>query len=285
MIKITEELDHFFYSPTAPHLENLDEGYFANLYNQIAKLEEQVLSVETASGKREQEMVCFIENMAHQIKNVLTSMQIQLDLLDSYANEKQRGYLEKCQKSVTRLTEETDRLLRSSQLAEGKIIMSNEAMNLTEETGLVIRALESIAEKRKVKVVLERSENVIYHGDAFWIAQAIENLIKNAIEHAGTDGEVRVSVKRKQTMACVRIEDSGDGIPEHEMEHLFRRFYRGSVSKSGYGIGLSMAQDVAAAHHGNVKVGNNPDGGAWFELNLLCMDRELYADAEDGKSD
>ena len=96
MIHITEELDHFSYCPSEPHLENLDEGYFANMYNQISKLEVQVLDMKENAAVREQEMINFIENMAHQVKNTLTSLQIQIDLLDICVDENQKRYLLKC---------------------------------------------------------------------------------------------------------------------------------------------------------------------------------------------
>lgn len=276
MVRITEELDQFFYCPIAPHTMNLDEGYFANMYNQIAKLEEQVLKVEKNSKVREQEMTVFIENMAHQIKNVLTAMQIQLDLLDNCSSEKAKGYLEKCQNSMSRLTWEIDRLLKSSQLAEGKITMINEPMNLVNETREVIKGLKSISDKKNITVILESVEDVIFSGDSFWISQAIENLIKNAIEHSVNGGQIKVYISKKHNMGSIRVEDSGSGILESEMENLFRRFYRGNINKSGYGIGLSMVRDIATAHHGNVKAGNNINGGAWFELNLLCIDNNIY---------
>lgn len=276
MVTITEELDQFFYSPKAPHTKNLDEGYFANMYNQIAKLEEQVLKVEMESQNREKEMTSFIENMAHQIKNVLTSMQIQIDLLGNCSSEKQGGYLEKCQNSMERLTWEIDRLLKSSQLAEGKITMMSEPVNLVNETRRVVKSLESISEKKDIEVLIGETDDIVFSGDQFWLSQAIENLVKNAIEHSVVGGKVKVDICKKNNMVSMRIEDSGAGILDSEMDNLFRRFYRGNINKSGYGIGLSMVKDIAEAHHGNVRAGNCIDGGAWFEMNLLCIDSDIY---------
>jgi len=276
MIAITEELDQFFYSPQALHTKNLDEGYFANMYNQIAKLEEQVLKTEMESQTREREMTSFIENMAHQIKNVLTSMQIQIDRLEDCSNEKRNGYLGKCQISMERLTWEIDRLLKSSQLAEGKITMINEPVNLLNEVSHVVKSLESISEKKDVDVIIEALDEVVFIGDQFWISQAIENLVKNAIEHSYPGGRVKIYICKKNNMASIRIENSGDAILESEMDNLFRRFYRGNANKSGYGIGLSMVKDIAKAHHGNVRAGNSINEGVWFEMNLLCIDSEIY---------
>lgn len=277
MIDITEELDHFSYCPSEPHLENLDEGYFANMYNQISKLEVQVLDMKENADVREQEMINFIENMAHQVKNTLTSLQIQIDLLDICVDENQKRYLLKCQDSVNRLTWEIDRLLKSSQLAEGKIVMLDEQINITEEVEKVIAALSSIADERNVNIKVAAANVIEYSGDKFWISQAIENVLKNAIEHTDTGGVINVDIAKKNSMVIIRIEDSGDGIIEQEIENVFRRFYRGNGNKTGYGIGLSMAKDIVEAHHGSIQAGNNLNKGAWFEIKLLCLDSsEIY---------
>lgn len=277
MIHITEELDHFSYCPSEPHLENLDEGYFANMYNQISKLEVQVLDMKENAAVREQEMINFIENMAHQVKNTLTSLQIQIDLLDICVDENQKRYLLKCQDSVNRLTWEIDRLLKSSQLAEGKIVMLDEQINITEEVEKVIAALSSIADERNVNIKVAAANVIEYSGDKFWISQAIENVLKNAIEHTDTGGVINVDIAKKNSMVIIRIEDSGDGIIEQEIENVFRRFYRGNGNKTGYGIGLSMAKDIVEAHHGSIQAGNNLNKGAWFEIKLLCLDSsEIY---------
>lgn len=272
MIELTEELDHFLYSPCEPHIENLEEGYFANMYNQISKLETQFLDMQKGLGVREAEMMEFIENMAHQVKNNITSLQIQIDLLGISADEKQKINLNKCQDSVNRLTWDIDRLLKSSQLAEGKIAMLDETMDIGDEVDKVIIALSSISEERNVIINVNKAEESTYSGDRFWISQAIENVIKNAIEHTDVGGHVDIRITKGNSLIIIRIEDSGNGIAEQELDNLFRRFYRGSDNKAGYGIGLSMAKDIIEAHHGSIQAGNNIDKGAWFEIRLLCLD-------------
>lgn len=272
MIELTEELDHFLYSPCEPHMENLEEGYFANMYNQISKLETQFLDMQKGLGAREGEMIEFIENMAHQVKNNITSLQIQIDLLGINADENQKINLNKCQDSVNRLTWDIDRLLKSSQLAEGKIAMLDESMDIGDEVDRVIIALSSISEDRNVTINVNKAEESTYSGDRFWISQAIENVIKNAIEHTDVGGHVDISITKDNSLIIIRVEDSGNGIAEQELDNLFRRFYRGSDNKTGYGIGLSMAKDIIEAHHGSIQAGNNIDKGAWFEIRLLCLD-------------
>lgn len=94
----------------------------------------------------------------------------------------------------------------------------------------------------------------------------------NAIEHTDAGGYVSISVTKSNSLIIIRVEDSGNGIAEQELDNLFRRFYRGSGNKASYGIGLSMAKDIVEAHHGIIQAGNNIDKGAWFEIRLLCLD-------------
>ena len=128
--RLTEQIEHFLLYPRDPPEESLAEGGAANLYNQISRLEQTLLLREEAAVRREGQMVRFTENMAHQMKNSLTALQIQLDMLGLHGDGADRETLQKGQRCMDRLTDEIDRILQSSQLAEGKIAMGFEPLDL-----------------------------------------------------------------------------------------------------------------------------------------------------------
>lgn len=266
--KLAEGIECFRLYPAQPARENLNEGALANLFNSVAALEEQYLYLSEQSGQRERETERFVENMAHQIKNVLTALQIQFDLLQADCGEEASPHLAKCQGCIDRLTWETDRILKSSQLARGKIKMIFEEMDLQRETERCVKQLQPLAQTRGVTIRVRGGETFPYSGDLFWISQALENLIKNAVEHTAPDTEVTVTLADDGRFLTVLVEDEGDGIPAEELPDLFRRFHRGAAAHAGYGVGLSMAKDIAEAHHGTLAAGNRPGGGAWFRMSL-----------------
>lgn len=110
--------------------------------------------------------------------------------------------------------------------------------------------------------------------DAPRAQQIFANLLDNACKHGGGKGEVSVEVGRENGAAVVRVSDEGPGIPPHELERVFHRFYRIDRSRSqpGTGLGLAIAKHLVALHGGAIRAYNrSPDGlggGATFEVRL-----------------
>jgi two-component system sensor histidine kinase BaeS len=108
--------------------------------------------------------------------------------------------------------------------------------------------------------------------DPFRVDQMINNLLSNALRHTPEGGFVAVEVGEERYRAVVTIHDSGSGIPEAAMPHLFERFFRADRSRSrsegGTGLGLAIARQLAEAHGGTLEAGNHPEGGAVFTLQL-----------------
>lgn len=264
--ELGRQMEHFLLYAEEPVSETLREGELANLDNQVSRLEQQLLYQRAQSCRREQEMTRFTENMTHQMKNAVTALQIQLDLLTARLPEGERPSIEKSQACLERLTGEIDRILRSSQLAAGKITMELGPVELGAEISACIERLKPLAGAKDASLVLEGQAGIA--ADSFWLGQALENLIKNAVEHTAAGSVVTIRVTDEGSRIKIRIEDEGPGIPPEELPELFIRFHRGSAAKAGYGIGLSMAKDIIDAHHGTLTAGNRERAGAWFEVQL-----------------
>lgn len=268
MEELSRQTEHFLLYADDPLPEVLNEGALANLNNQLSRLEQLLLHHQEQSRRREEQTTRFVENMAHQMKNALTALQIQLDLLSLHISPEVQSSLEKSQACMERLTNEIERVLKSSQLAAGKINMEFEVFDLPRELALCVERLAPLADSKGVSCHITGPEQLTLSADSFWLSEALENLMKNAIEHTAENTRVTVRISDHGRKAAVRVEDSGSGILPSELSELFTRFHRGSVSKAGYGIGLSMAKDIIEAHHGALTAGNRPEGGAWFEAVL-----------------
>ena len=111
-------------------------------------------------------------------------------------------------------------------------------------------------------------------GDANRLEQAIQNLAANAVRHTPEGGRIRLTAERVDNGVRLRVEDSGAGIPEEHLPHIFDRFYKVDVSRtgtalpSGSGLGLSIVQAIVKRHGGAIEASNSPEGGARFEVVL-----------------
>ncbi len=273
MEKLTEQISRFLDNPSDALEQNLEEGWISNLENQISRLERQLLYEKHVQQQRERHTIQFVENMAHQMKTAVTALQIRLEIAQlKSVTEEERQALWKGQSCVLRLNGEIDRILQSSQLAEGKIHMNFAPFSLKQTIAAICSQLKALTDKREVQIHLQCAEELQYYGDLFWLTQALENVVKNAAEHTRKNGCVWISVKDCGNRVQIVIEDEGKGIPAEEFPLLFQRFARGRGTKSGYGIGLSMARDIIRAHHGSLTAENRKKNGARFVISLPVLE-------------
>lgn len=266
------DISHFLLYPEQVNKKSLEEGVCFNLLNQVRELEEQLLHERYQKKQKEIYTNSFIENMAHQMKTSVTALQIRLDLADFHAQtEEEKEALKEGQKCVTRLTEEIERVLKSSQLAAGKVLMDYEKLDLKGLICSCVERMETLAGKRKVSFRVYGELSKEYLGDRFWLIQAFENLLKNAAEHTKKGTVVEIYLEEREGHIRASICDEGGGISPEEMPVLFQRFCRGSSRKAGYGIGLNMAQDIIKSHHGSISVKNIQGRGACFLVSLPML--------------
>jgi signal transduction histidine kinase len=136
--------------------------------------------------------------------------------------------------------------------------------------GLVRDACElfqSPADDKGLKLICEAPEKLSIYGDMRLIQRMIANLIDNAIKYTPSNGLINVGIRSKDNQsALIAVKDTGIGISEQDLPHIFERFYRCDPSRSqaGTGLGLSFARAVARAHNGDITVTSTPDKGSTF---------------------
>lgn len=271
--KTADAIAQFMISGKQLHEETLEEGALANLWNEIVRVEQLFCYQQHQSETEKEQLNQFMENMAHQMKTTMTALQIRIDSAQAVATTDEEVYaLVRSQECVDRMTTEIERILNSSQLAAGKVEMHLQQVNLGALIQRCIRNLTPLAEKKCVNIRKEDADALELQVDEFWLEQALENIIKNALEHTEERGEVSIKALENGNQIELLIEDDGKGIEPEELPYIFERFHRGTATKAGYGIGLSMAADIIKAHHGEICAGNRSEGGAWFLIKLPILE-------------
>jgi heavy metal sensor kinase len=139
---------------------------------------------------------------------------------------------------------------------------------LVQEIGNLFRIL---AEQNGVDLQMGRNQEVKIVGDKVRLQHLFSNLIDNAIKYT-PEGSIRITVERDGENAVVQVVDTGIGIPREEQEKIFKRFYRVDRSRSkesgGVGLGLSIAEWIARAHHGRIEVESELNRGSTFTVYL-----------------
>jgi signal transduction histidine kinase len=160
-------------------------------------------------------------------------------------------------------------LLSKSDFSQEELKMSPLRLDLLIQD--LYHLFKVIAEQKGIDMSLDDMEGVMVKGDKVRLQQLFTNLIDNAIKYT-SEGSIRVTVKKNEDAALVKIKDTGSGIPKEEQEEIFKRFYRVDKSRSretgGVGLGLSIADWIANAHHGRIEVESELNKGSTFTVYL-----------------
>ncbi|MFH1037291.1 MAG: ATP-binding protein [PVC group bacterium] len=129
---------------------------------------------------------------------------------------------------------------------------------------------QAVAEEKGVFLVCEAHAIAPLKGDRKKLQRALSNLLENALKFTPPGGRITVSIEIDLDKLRIAVTDTGAGIPEDELPHIFKRFYRGrsSLSQPGSGLGLSLARAIVRTHGGDILVNSVPGGGSSFTLTL-----------------
>lgn len=203
--------------------------------------------------ERNEKLQNFTENIAHQIKTPLTALSIALDRLEESGEN--RELLERCFEQIERIRSFISKLMTISRMEAGKIIMTEQDVNVSSMLCDVVSQLP----KNGCNITVEcDDEDYCINADEEWIREAFINIIQNSSELCDT---VEVNAVCRDDKCIVNIKDNGSGFEEDRIPYVFDRFETtGSAAAGHAGIGLNLSRLIIEAHHGTVDVRNNEDG-------------------------
>ena len=218
----------------------------------------------------------FTSDASHELRTPLAVIISQSD----YALEDE-SYREKAlqviNREARRMSGLVDRLLTFARSDSGRLTMENEDIDLSALCEDIAEQQSYLAEERGVTVEADVQPGIHVTGDETMLIRIILNLTDNAMKYGVAEdgtGTVRLSLNREQCddaeMACCSVEDSGPGISQEDMEHIWERFFRADRSRSseGYGLGLSMVRWIAQCHGGRAEAESVPGEGSIFTVVL-----------------
>jgi len=223
----------------------------------------------------------FVSNASHELKTPLATMKLLSESViyqDDPDPKLMKEFFGDINHEVDRLSRIVTELLRLVQDDTGASGMHFESVRLDELASTVCERLRPLAEGKNIKLKTTLSP-VTLEADALRLEQVAVNLVENAIKYTD-EGSVTVSVVAEGEEALFSVTDTGIGIPEDSVPHLFERFYRVDKARSrgtgGTGLGLSITEKIVALHGGHIDVHSELDRGSSFSV-LLPLKREKEA--------
>ena len=239
----------------------------ARLQHQLLKLRNILTAQNQMLAQEKEQIKTLISDISHQIKTPIAAANTFAELLSDgeLSAEERTEYITTLQMSLGKLTFLTNSLIKMSRLESGIISLKPEKNSLNE---IVLQAVKTVYAKAKEKGILitfecdQAFEAVL---DFNWTAEAISNVIDNAVKYTPQGGFVRLQITEYPSFLRLDISDSGVGIPEEEQAKIFGRFYRGkqSVGIDGVGIGLYLTREIINKQNGYMKVSSDENGSTF----------------------
>ena len=224
-----------------------------NLNNMLDQIEALMESVRRVS-----------DNIAHDLRTPLARLRNQLEelRLDTDATDQRYTGLEQALDEADALLKTFNALLRIARIESKEDNTDFTPVDIGALINDVMELYDPLAEDKQIRFETAIRTQFIFHGDRDLLFQALANLLDNAIKYTPAGGRIQLSLDLEGDAVCLRLCDSGPGIPEAQRELVFQRFYRLEQSRTtpGDGLGMSLVQAVMQRHHLDLQLEDNQPG-------------------------
>ena len=255
---------------------HLPSGKTGTIYQLFGSIEQLALSLQ-AKSEMEHRAKSFlkdmISNISHQLKTPLAALNMYMEIISEEPQNEDavKKFSRKSMQSLERMEQLIQSLLKMARLDTGNIVFEKRKCFVSE---LVSQAADDLLERARQEgkeIVVRGNSEEMLSCDLEWTKEAVGNLVKNALDHTGTGGRIRISWKRSPAVFRLIVEDNGSGIAQEDIHHIFKQFYRSRVSASrqGVGLGLPLAKAIVEGQGGSLSVESCAGKGSVFQITFF----------------
>ena len=268
---LTKEVDQVLFQDQFTPISQYEEGELSILRTQIHKMNLKLQENQSALHKEKVHLVEALQDISHQVRTPLTTLFLLAERMkeEDLPVNRRRSLLQEEVLHLRQIDWLIGSLLKMAKLDADTAVFEKKEVQVKD---LLLKALDPLRiplELRDQEVLLHLEEGASFMGDLSWSAEALTNLLKNAMEHMEPGKKILVEARENVLFTEVVIKDEGPGIPEEDLPHLFERFYKGKNAKeNSVGIGLALSRMILIKQNGTLKAENALEGGAKFTLRI-----------------
>lgn len=216
----------------------------------------------------------FTADASHELRTPLSIMrgEASLALTKERSPDDYRKSLGVITAEIDHMSSTVNRLLALTRTDSGTETLSLSRIDLADFLTELASDVEALCEEKSINFNLNIRDRLTVEGDEVKLRELFLNLVDNAVRYTGSRGNVTVSLNKIGNKACVTVTDTGTGIPQEHLPHIFERFYRAdktdSTGSSGSGLGLAISRSIAELHHGTIEVKSKVGEGSTFTVLL-----------------
>jgi len=213
-----------------------------------------------------------LRDISHELRSPLTRLSVALELARQRAGDGAGEQLDRIERESERLNELIGQLLAVSRLETSPETLERTPIDMAALLESVAADAAFEAEARNCRVLLKGDAEGRLAGSADMLRSAVENVVRNAVQHTAAGSAVEVTMARMDNELVIRVRDYGPGVQEHRLDDLFRPFFRTAEARErltgGSGLGLAISAGAVRAHGGTIRAENADGGGLLVEIRL-----------------
>lgn len=265
IIKLIENINHKNYELK---ISELSEDKLSILKEEIYKTTIMLKENADNSLKDKINIKNSLQDISHQIKTPLTSINIMLDNIidDPDMNiEIRHNFLKQIKREITNISFLVQSILKLSKFESNTIDFNRKEIYITKILDETIKNVANLCDLKNIEIkVNNKSKNKIYC-DPKWQIEAVTNILKNAVEYSIKGGKVLIECEDNNLYSQIKIIDYGKGMDDEDIKNIFKRFYKGKDSeKDSIGIGLSLSKTIIEKDKGKITIESKKNKGTTF---------------------
>ncbi len=270
--ELCRTLDDMISGRPVPEQADDTETLFARIRHRLTRLYGVLRENRRQVEREQQALQALVSDIAHQVKTPLSNLKMVSDtLLTKPISDRERAdFLQGLRTQIEKLDFLLQALVKCSRLETGTIQLEKTCSPLFDTLAQALSGIVYAAESKNISVSVDCPEDLALPHDKKWTAEALFNLLDNAVKYTPPGGSIRVTAESWEMYGKLDIRDTGKGIPERNQAAVFRRFYREEEvhGEPGVGIGLYLAREIVTRQGGYIALASEPGRGSTFSVFL-----------------
>ena len=269
---LCQTMDNMISGGEAPERAADRDTIFARISHRLSQLYRIMQENRRKVDEERQELQMLVSDISHQVKTPVSNLKMVTDTLlaKPVTEQERRDFLQGVRSQTDKLEFLFQALVKTSRLETGAIRLEKKDGLLIDTLAQAMSGIVYGAEKKGIAVSVQCQEDLRVSHDSKWTAEALFNLLDNAVKYTPAGGQISVSVEQWEMYVKLDVADTGKGIPESRQAAIFRRFYREEEvhDQPGVGIGLYLAREIITQQGGYMKVTSELGRGSTFSVFL-----------------
>jgi len=248
------------------------ETIFARISYRLSRLYGILQENRRKVDEERRELQTLVSDISHQVKTPVANLKMVTDTLlaKPVTEQERRDFLHGIRSQTDKLEFLVQSMGKASRLETGSITLEKKDGPLLDTLAQAMSGIVYGAEQKGISVEVQCPDDLRVSHDSKWTAEALFNLLDNAVKYTPTGGKISVSVEQWEMYVKLDVADTGKGIPESRQAAIFRRFYREEEvhDQPGVGIGLYLAREIVTRQGGYIKVASEVGRGSAFSVFL-----------------